>query len=143
VTTQLYTGVIEVRCCPVCGIHYGVEEGWLDRKRQTGGSWHCPNGDSLVFTETELDRQKARAERAERQRDSAYRERDREAENAEHARFRARAEKAAKTRLKNRIAKGVCPCCNRHFANVQRHIESQHPDYVASDSTTHGGETNG
>lgn len=25
---------------------------------------------------------------------------------------------------------GVCPCCNRSFTNVRRHMTSQHPDYT-------------
>jgi hypothetical protein len=33
------------------------------------------------------------------------------------------------TKLKRRVGKGVCPCCNRHFANVERHMATQHPDY--------------
>jgi hypothetical protein len=44
---------------------------------------------------------------------------------------RRRAEKAAKTKLKRRVANGVCPCCKRHFDNLQRHIHSQHPEFVS------------
>lgn len=53
-----------------------------------------------------------------------------EQQAAQHARNQARAQKAAKTRMKNRIANGVCPCCNRHFANVQRHIRTKHPEFT-------------
>lgn len=61
--------------------------------------------------------------RAEIQGEAAYSRR------LEH---KIRAEKGAKTKLKKRIAKGACPCCNRHFVNLQRHIEGQHPEYPAS-----------
>jgi len=44
---------------------------------------------------------------------------------------RRRAEKAAKTRIKNRVSNGVCPCCNRTFANLARHMANKHPDYAA------------
>lgn len=40
-----------------------------------------------------------------------------------------RAQKGQNTRLKNRIAAGVCPCCNRSFQNVARHMAGQHPDF--------------
>jgi hypothetical protein len=43
---------------------------------------------------------------------------------------RRRAEKAAKTKIKNRVAKGVCPCCNRTFQNLADHMKSKHPDYA-------------
>lgn len=41
------------------------------------------------------------------------------------------ATKGAVTKLKKRIGKGVCPCCNRHFENVQRHMERKHPELAA------------
>ncbi len=46
--------------------------------------------------------------------------------------YRRRAERAAKTRIKNRIANGVCPCCRRSFKNLHRHMQSQHPDYAGA-----------
>ena len=42
----------------------------------------------------------------------------------------ARAQKAAKTRLKNRIKNGVCPCCNRTFKQLAAHMKRKHPEYV-------------
>jgi hypothetical protein len=30
-------------------------------------------------------------------------------------------------RLAKRARNGVCPCCHRSFANVKRHMDSQHP----------------
>jgi len=46
---------------------------------------------------------------------------------------RRRAEKAAKTRIKNRVANGVCPCCRRSFSNLANHMKNQHPDFKAKD----------
>lgn len=28
----------------------------------------------------------------------------------------------------NRVHKGVCPCCNRSFVNLKRHMETKHPE---------------
>tara|TARA_Y100000310_G_scaffold338946_1_gene430083 strand:- start:1163 stop:1354 length:192 start_codon:yes stop_codon:yes gene_type:complete len=33
------------------------------------------------------------------------------------------------TKLKNRAKAGVCPCCNRTFQNLSRHMETKHPDF--------------
>jgi hypothetical protein len=33
------------------------------------------------------------------------------------------------TRTKKRIGKGICPCCNRYFKNLHRHMTNQHPEY--------------
>ncbi len=51
----------------------------------------------------------------------------------DHVEHRRRGEKAAKTRIKNRIANGVCPCCQRSFKNLHRHMQTKHPDYSTSD----------
>lgn len=38
------------------------------------------------------------------------------------------AERAAKSRIRNRIGKGVCPHCNRYFQDVHRHMASKHAE---------------
>lgn len=30
-----------------------------------------------------------------------------------------------------RIHNGVCPCCNRSFVNLQRHMKTKHPEVVS------------
>jgi len=35
--------------------------------------------------------------------------------------------------LKRRAKNGLCPCCRRHFMNVQRHISTKHPGFAASE----------
>ena len=32
------------------------------------------------------------------------------------------------TRSRKRACRGLCPFCKRHFVNVQRHVETKHPD---------------
>lgn len=34
------------------------------------------------------------------------------------------------TKLKKRIANGVCPCCKRSFCNLAAHMKTQHPEYT-------------
>ncbi len=41
-----------------------------------------------------------------------------------------RGAKAAKTRIKNRVMNGVCPCCNRTFQNLASHMANKHPFYI-------------
>jgi hypothetical protein len=45
---------------------------------------------------------------------------------------RLSAQKGATTRAKKRHAAAVCPCCNRSFVQLRRHMENKHPGYVAS-----------
>lgn len=37
------------------------------------------------------------------------------------------------TKLKRRVSNGVCPCCNRSFADLHRHMTEKHPDYLTSE----------
>ncbi len=30
----------------------------------------------------------------------------------------------------NRLKKGVCPCCNRSFSNLHKHLTKEHPKYT-------------
>ena len=124
---------LAVRTCPVCTILYAVPQQLLDRASERAESWYCPNGHSLPFIETELDRQKQRAEQAERRlastQDTAARWRD----NAERERRTAIAYKGHLTRIRNRMANGVCPvpgCKRSGFKQVMQHIASLHPDWL-------------
>jgi len=95
-----------------------------------GGDWWCPNGHKLHFTTTEkqqLEKKLAREKQLRgwsESRETALRDQLGATERS------LRGHKAAKTRIKNRIAAGVCPCCNRSFQNVARHMAGQHPDYT-------------
>ena len=61
--------------------------------------------------------------------DEIKRQRDRK----EAAQRQASAFKGVVTRTKNRIAGGACPCCNRTFQNLARHMATKHSDYAHKD----------
>ena len=108
--------------CVECGIHFWVEAAWVDERRADAKTFHCPNGHSLSWKEKEIDQLKKRLE----------------AKEAELARERTRSEQKDRanaalrgqvTKIKNRVQHGVCPCCNRTFQNVARHMATKHPDW--------------
>lgn len=116
-----------VYTCPTCGVRHAfpksIEQRSLAHRGPAGWKISCPNGHAWWFTgQTESERERALRESAERQLQHANQQR----QQLEHA---LRAQKAAKTRLRNRIRHGVCPCCTRTFVNLQRHMATQHPDY--------------
>ena len=100
-------------------INYGQDE----------NNWYCPRGHPIHFTKTDVDKLNDRLEQEKRRRQNAEASAERERNNAEYERNCARAQKAAKTRLKNRISKGVCPCCNRTFQNLMAHMNHKHPEF--------------
>lgn len=122
-----------VTCCK-CSVQFAMPTELQRRRLDDRGDFYCPNGHSQHYTgKSEAQRQQERADLAERRLANAQ-------ENARIARAeqvttrrQLSAAKGQLTKTRNRIAKGVCPCCNRSFANVARHMAGQHPDYAAKE----------
>lgn len=120
--TTLNVGFVTETCCQKgCNVTFAMTTEFYNRVRNDHSWWYCPLGHAQHYTGTS-DEQKLREAQA---RETALRDqleasiRDGEAQRVELARIR------------QRIANGVCPCCNRSFGNVRAHMESQHPDYAA------------
>jgi hypothetical protein len=119
--TITFTAQLTVTTC-WCGVHVGIPAN-LDRQaRETGKEIYCPLGHTFVYKETEVERLRREAQTL---RECAAAERDLRADTER----RLRAQKAATTRAKRRHAAGVCPCCNRTFQQLARHMKTKHPDY--------------
>lgn len=118
--------------CYKCKERFGMaDDTYSHLKRSSQGFW-CPNGHEQHFRpgktdaqilQEQLDEERRRVQRLEQR--QAMLEYDREA--AERS---ARAYKGQATRLRNRAAAGVCPCCNRSFANLRTHMSKQHPGFA-------------
>lgn len=113
---------LEVEVC-TCGVLFAAPEHMLDKRREDGKSFYCPNGHSLVYG-SENAKLKAQLQR---ERDRA----GRLAARLDQTEASRRAYKGQATRIKNRVSKGVCPCCNRSFRDLARHMKSKHPDFAA------------
>ncbi len=122
-TTITRDTVFEVEDCCVCFIPFAMPQSLVARRRQDGGSFYCPNGHSQAYTGTENTRLRERIARMEQQM-SAKDEALRLAEEA-----RQKGERNLR-RLKKRTGNGVCPCCNRTFKQLARHMASKHPNFA-------------
>ena len=131
-TTYLTTTYTLLTCYKAtCGMTFGVPESWERDRRDDHGNFYCPNGHCQGFLDqSEAEKQRERAERAERdaqwQKGCAERA-QRRAGAAEH---QARAFKGVVTRTKKRIACGVCIACHRSFPNLRAHMAMKHPEIV-------------
>ena len=128
-----YGGVLvnlRVMDCWDCGLVYALTADFAKQRQQDGEGWLCPNGHNTHYTTTDLDRARAARERAESELTYAREQRDRARADADHARHVAAGHKAYATRIRNRIANGVCPWCNRSFENVRRHVVTVHPNHT-------------
>ena len=119
-----------VRCeCSVCSIRFAFDESFYDRRHTDGKSFYCPNGHSQYYTEN--TKRKHEQELAQERRKtefykSQYKNKQRQCEQQKK---KAAAYKGHLTRTKNRVKNGVCPCCNRSFVNLARHMKNKHPHY--------------
>lgn len=116
------TATFTITDCPNCAIDFGVPGRFLDERRKDKAIFYCPNGHGISYKKNEADRLRDQLTQAQ---DATARAeaRARNAENAE------RAMRGAMTKLRKRTAAGVCPCCHRTFVNMQRHINTKHPEY--------------
>lgn len=125
-STQLY-----VQSCCSCGVTFGMPNDMDDQRRKDGKSFYCPNGHSQSYSETDGKRLKLERERTARL--TAQLDQQRAAREA--AERRASALRGQVTKIKRRIGKGVCPCCNRSFSALAEHMRTQHPEFVEEPAT--------
>lgn len=108
--------------CGECGTHYAMTAVMVRKRREDGQSFHCPLGHPRVFRETEVQKLRRQIEQNEKDLEWARAQRDRSDK-------RVISLKGQVTKIKNRIGNGVCPCCNRSFKNLQRHMSHKHPEF--------------
>jgi hypothetical protein len=128
VTTVLLSGERHVvRQCATCAVWHTVPEVTYEAYSREGGFWSCPNGHQRGFRKgsDEIEREETRRERDRLKQDAARL-------NGELAAERKRADEAERktVQIRRRAAAGVCPCCNRTFLNVQRHMKTKHANVV-------------
>lgn len=108
-------------CCN-CSMTFAMPSNYQKRRIDDHKIFFCPAGHQQHYTgksaeqklRDELERkaqmleaEQARANKMQRQRDEATR---------------------AHMRMRTRVQNGVCPCCNRTFQNLLRHMQTEHAD---------------
>lgn len=101
--------------CGSCGIDFAMPEWFRKQKKADGSTWYCPAGHPRVYRESDV----AAAKR--------LLEEERLARQAVEDQLAA-SQREAKRQAK-RVANGVCPCCNRSFVQLARHMKAKHPDF--------------
>ncbi len=117
------TITLETMTCHSCGVAFAVDAALYRAYNERGQALRCPNPrcswPSFVPKElpaVALQKQLDRASEARRWAEEAL-----ESERKSHS-----ATKGKLTKITKRVAAGVCPCCNRTFANLARHMATKH-----------------
>ncbi len=122
-------------CC-TCGVRIGAPSGLKKSRLDDHKTFYCINGHGQVYNgKTEAERLTEELEKQKRWTESARAETARVRESRDAAERRASAARGQVTKIKNRVGNGVCPCCNRSFTNLQRHMHTKHPGYANEDAS--------
>ena len=111
---------VSIECCQ-CGCRFQVSKLFQSNKRETKTGFYCPNGHSLVYTESDAD--KLRRQLATERDRRSFAERRLQSEQDSH-----RATRGHLTRTKKRNAAGTCLYCKRTFQQLARHMKAKHPE---------------
>jgi len=121
--------------CPSCKISYLIPRGLHDvaYARRPAITVYCPNGHAWTYSLGESEFDRIRRERDRLRQKLAERDDEIRAARGNALHWQTKAQAAAKdaTRLKKRAGGGVCPCCSRHFAQMERHMKTKHPTFIA------------
>lgn len=132
-----------IDCCQ-CKVAFGLPSDVHRVLRQSSQTFFCPYGHKNYYPP------KAVVDQDQREKDTLRQERDRLKQQLAEKDDRIAAERqwreladrkviAAKgqiTKLKKRAQNGVCPCCNRTFVDLQRHMASKHPAFEKEPDAT-------
>jgi hypothetical protein len=118
--------------CIKCGVMFALTEAYDRELRKNHHYFYCPNGHQQYYSgKNDAEQAQARADESARAAERLRQQLKRREEDLQSERRRHSATKGQLTKTKRRIAHGVCPCCTRSFANVERHMANKHPDYVS------------
>ena len=105
---------------------WAMTKTFYEQKLKDKTGFCCPNGCSRIFTgKTEEQKLKDQLDR-ERVLKESIRDRLSVSERSNSAL------RGVNTRKKNQLKKvknGVCPCCDRFFENLHRHMKTQHTEF--------------
>lgn len=132
---ETYQGTLVVEECYNCSCMFGMPQDFYAHCRNTGESFYCPHGHKQYYTTPKITKLRRELERAERQRDLAREATRNEAIRRRGTERQLSATRGVVTRVKNRTAKGMCPCCKRHFVSLRKHMAHKHPDYASEQET--------
>jgi hypothetical protein len=115
------TTTFVVEDCCNCFIPFAMTQAFQERRRKDKAWFYCPNGHAQQYT-GKSDDQLLRDQKQQT------------ASALEEARIQAAKVKQLEqeaARLRKRTQGGTCPCCNRSFVQLARHMKTKHPEHSA------------
>lgn len=115
-----------VETCYACGCEFAMTVDFYNNRQRNKDTFYCPAGHGQQYTgksDKELRREAEARERAALD--------QLQAAEAETKRVKRELKQAQteQNRQAQRSRGGVCPCCDRSFVQLARHMKTKHPDH--------------
>lgn len=113
--------------CNTCGTPYAMTKTLNRNFRASHQGFYCPSGHSNYYPQQTAEEQardelaQVRAKLASARSEAEWAQRNYQAEKRSHT-----ATKGKLTKTLNRVNAGVCIHCNRHFKQLDRHMQNKH-----------------
>ena len=127
-TQNVVTQLVHMECGE-CGAVFGITNAKYWRCKDNGEDFYCPNGHCRIFTKSKVATLQRKLATTTRRAENYEKRLRNEEKGHEYTQRRLSATKGVVTRARRRVGKGVCPCCNRHFKNLEGHMTTKHPEY--------------
>jgi hypothetical protein len=118
---------LEALSCANCGVLFAAPEHMLDKRRDNHETFYCPSGHSNYFPDESQAEKYKRLFNAEKDRRAQVQAR---ADQTQASLSATRGVVTKQRKKLERVSKGICPCCNRSFRDLKRHMQTKHPDYA-------------
>lgn len=119
---------METIICYKCNIPFAVPQGLKKYLQNSKDDFYCPHGHSQAYVESTLERERKKHQRELEEKDRIAARLRSDLSNADYVKNNLEKD-LKKERLKlKRVHNGVCPCCNRFFSNLSKHMETKHPE---------------
>lgn len=117
---NVQVNLVSETCCS-CGVPFAMPDYLKEQclQKKSGKMFYCPNGHSQYYL-GETDAQKLQ------------RQLDWERSQRQTAELNLEREKRKLKAIETRTKEGVCPCCNRTFSQLSRHMKMKHPEFAVT-----------
>jgi hypothetical protein len=118
------TITLETETCITCGCTFAMPVELKNKLlNDPNKAFYCPSGHTMCYSKSKEQRLREEAQQAQRLAEQRLAN-----EQAKSIQLEAQLKKE-QNKLK-RVHNGVCPCCNRSFKNLGRHMAHMHPETV-------------
>jgi hypothetical protein len=127
--TAIYVEMTEM-VCGKCGTPFAMPTSFYNECRKDSRvSFFCPHGHERIYGDGQIQRLTKELAAKDQELAAKREEAERQRKRAEREERRVAAQKGINTRLKNKIASGTCPCCDKLFPDLSSHMATEHPDF--------------